>query len=97
MPERLEATVRGTVQGVGFRWFVVRQARSLELVGWVANQPDGSVLVVAEGPGAALDELVRALEKGPAGAAVSRVDADRFAASGTFSSFGIRSGGHAGD
>ena len=54
---RLEATVRGRVQGVGFRYFVVRRALELGLVGWVANGADGSVRCVAEGPSAALDAL----------------------------------------
>ena len=53
-PQRLVATVRGMVQGVGFRWFVQREAARLGLDGWVANQVDGSVEVVAEGPDAAL-------------------------------------------
>ena len=48
--ERLHAVVRGTVQGVGFRWFVQRVAARMELQGWVANRSDRSVEVVAEGP-----------------------------------------------
>jgi acylphosphatase len=95
--ERLEATVRGTVQGVGFRWFVVRHARRLEVAGWVANQDDGTVRIVAEGPAAALDELAAALHEGPAGADVSSVDVHRLTATGGFQRFGIRSRGHAGD
>lgn len=97
MPERLEATVRGVVQGVGYRWFVMRRARQLELVGWAANQPDGTVRVVAEGPGDALDELVRELENGPAGAAVRSVGVERLAATGAFTRFEIRAAGHSGD
>ena len=54
---RLDATLHGRVQGVGFRWFVQRTARGLGLVGWTQNQPDGSVRVVAEGPSASLDLL----------------------------------------
>ena len=41
--ERVDITVRGRVQGVAFRWYTVRQAQGLGLVGWVRNQPDGSV------------------------------------------------------
>ena len=95
--ERLTATVRGRVQGVGFRWFVQNQARGRRLVGWTANQSDGSVAVVAEGPSELLDELQAALVRGPTGAAVDRVDARRSPTTGEFASFTIRSGGHSGD
>ena len=94
---RLDATVRGRVQGVGFRYFVLRHAMDLELTGWVANGPDGSVRCVAEGPRPALDALHAALESGPAGAIVERVIADWQPASGTFTSFEVRSGAHPGD
>ena len=41
--------VRGRVQGVGFRWFVEREARTLSISGWVRNNVDGSVEVLAMG------------------------------------------------
>lgn len=66
--------IRGTVQGVGFRWFVLRHARRLGLVGYVRNLPDGSVEVAARGAAGALSELARELWRGPAGAAVQQVD-----------------------
>lgn len=94
---RLEATVRGRVQGVGFRYFVRRRASTLGLVGWVANQADGRVRCVAEGPAAALDELEAALRAGPPGSFVERVDAVRTAATGRFDAFVVRSGAHSGD
>lgn len=94
---RLEATVRGSVQGVGYRAFVVRTAQRLELVGWVANRPDGGVECVAEGPRAVLDRFVEALWNGPTFAEVARVDARWASPSGTFPSFGIRAYGHPGD
>ena len=95
--ERLEARVRGEVQGVGFRWFVRRNATRLGLTGWVANEGDGSVRLVAEGPPSRLDDLVRLLRQGPAGASVLAVDESRLPASGSFGGFEIRSRGHAGD
>ena len=94
---RIDAVVRGRVQGVGFRWFVSRIGSRLELAGWVANDADGSVRVVAEGAPSALDELIEALERGPAGASVTDVAVSRSAATGSFSGFSIRSGGHQGD
>jgi acylphosphatase len=94
---RVVATVRGIVQGVGFRWFVQREASRLGVVGWVANLPDGSVEVVAEGDEATLDQLVGRLREGPAASDVRRVDVRREPARGTLVSFGIRSGAHRGD
>jgi acylphosphatase len=94
---RLDATVRGRVQGVGFRYYVLRRAMGLGLRGWVANERDGSVRCVAEGPPEAVETLLGILEHGPAGSLVERVDVTRGAASGSFASFEIRSGGHSGD
>jgi acylphosphatase len=94
---RIEATVRGRVQGVGFRWYVSRLASRLEVTGWVANESDGSVHVVAEGNEAALVDLLESLERGPAGASVAEVSVERMAATGSFQGFAIRSGGHRGD
>ena len=96
-PRRLVATVHGFVQGVGYRWFVQREADRLGLAGWVVNQSDGSVAVVAEGPDAALDALLARLEEGPPGAAVSRVVVRHETARGTLDGFAIRSGAHRGD
>jgi acylphosphatase len=95
--ERLEARITGTVQGVGFRWFVVRKASDLGLTGWTANEPDGSVHVVAEGTPSSLDELENLLGEGPAGAHVEKLDSVRMAPTGEFSVFGIRSRAHRGD
>jgi acylphosphatase len=95
--ERLDATVSGRVQGVGFRWFVHEVADGLGLTGWVANEAGGTVRVVAEGAPDALDRLESELRSGPRGAAVADVRVRRDAASGEFDTFGIRSGWHAGD
>lgn len=64
--------VKGRVQGVGFRWFVHREAAALELHGWVRNTEDGHVEVLASGETEELGELAQALRKGSRG---SRVDA----------------------
>jgi acylphosphatase len=95
--ERLEATVHGRVQGVGYRYFVVRQASRLGLTGWVANEPTGRVRCVAEGPRDALETLLADLRDGPPGAWVDRVDATWSTASGSFEDFDVRSGWHPGD
>jgi acylphosphatase len=72
----LRATVRGRVQGVGYRMFVVRAARGLRLRGYVKNQHDRTVYVVAAGPRPALERLLAMLREGPLGARVSEVSTD---------------------
>lgn len=88
--ERLTGRVVGRVQGVGFRWWVIRQAEQLGLTGWVMNADDErSVELVAEGPSGDLDELERRLWAGPDGARVEAVEAARSAASDEYERFGI--------
>ncbi|MGB8030000.1 MAG: acylphosphatase [Terracidiphilus sp.] len=65
--------IQGRVQGVGFRWFVQREAGELELRGWVRNTEDGEVEVVAAGEAGNLDELRVSLRRGPRGARVDRI------------------------
>jgi acylphosphatase len=64
--------VKGRVQGVGFRWFVHREAAEIGLRGWVKNTDEGHVECVAAGEPDQLAELNAALHKGSRG---SRVDA----------------------
>jgi acylphosphatase len=68
----LHFLIRGRVQGVGFRWFVHREAAELGLRGWVRNTDAGDVEIVASGDAEALDDLRKELHKGSRG---SRVDA----------------------
>ncbi len=100
-PVRLEARVRGRVQGVGFRWFVLREARRLELDGWVANEADGSVRFVADGPRDDLEALLEVVREGPPASLVETVIVDwpPIPAGGSRrgSGFEIRSGAHRGD
>lgn len=94
---RLDAVVRGRVQGVGFRYFVLRAAAEADLDGWVANGADGSVRCRAEGSPAALEALLEALRTGPSGARVEAVDAAWSEATGDLGPFTVRSGSHPGD
>ncbi len=73
--EQAHVLVTGVVQGVGFRWFVLEQARALGLAGTVRNRPDGSVEIVAEGPRPALVRLIRLVTTGPPLARVREVRA----------------------
>jgi acylphosphatase len=63
--------VRGRVQGVGFRWFVEREAHTLGIAGWVRNNSDGTVEVLAMGTRDQLSGLRSRLREGPR---ASRVD-----------------------
>ena len=66
--------VRGRVQGVGFRWFVEREARTLGIAGWVRNRMDGTVEVLAMGTREQLSQLHSHLRQGPRAARVDEVD-----------------------
>jgi len=94
---RLEARVKGRVQGVGFRYFVISYAERLGLTGWVSNEQDGSVQCVAEGPRDDLETLLEALKEGPVSAIVEYVAEDWLPYTGHWGSFGVRSAGHRGD
>ena len=67
--------IRGRVQGVGFRHFIRFEARTLGLKGWVRNLADGTVEVMAEGPGADLERLRAIAGEGPRSSRVTDVDA----------------------
>ena len=95
--ERLDASVRGRVQGVGFRYFVMREAAYLGLAGYVANERDGSVRVVAEGPVSVLEQLLERLREGPPASIVERVIERREPARGIGGGFRIAVGEHRGD
>jgi acylphosphatase len=69
----LHFLIRGRVQGVGFRWFVHREASELDLHGWVRNTEDGDVEVVASGSVEDLAELRSSLRRGPRGARVDQL------------------------
>jgi acylphosphatase len=66
--------VRGRVQGVGFRWFVEREALMLGVAGWVRNNADGAVEVFAQGTSEQLAALRGRLQQGPRAARVDNVD-----------------------
>ncbi len=65
--------VKGRVQGVGFRWFVHREAAELGLRGWVRNTDDGHVEVLAAGEPEQLKDLMKALAQGSRGSRVDEV------------------------
>lgn len=87
----LHAVVHGFVQGVNFRYFVLRHARALGLTGYVRNLLlEGAVEVLAEGEREDLERLLRKLEVGPRGAWVERVDVEWSEYRGAYSRFEVR-------
>jgi acylphosphatase len=86
----MHVEILGEVQGVGFRWFVRNQARTLGLGGWVKNRSDGAVEVAARGEAGALEALRAALQSGPRGAHVKAVrDLARIAEETLPATFGL--------
>ena len=82
--------VRGRVQGVGFRWFVEREAVLLQIAGWVRNNPDGSVEVLAQGTREQLAGLHGRLREGPRAARVDEVEVSEAQPIAGLSSFQIQ-------
>src|SRR5215210_1490641 len=70
----VHVTIRGQVQGVGFRAFIERQALERGLDGWVRNREDGSVEAVFAGASAAVDAMLDACRTGPTGAKIDGID-----------------------
>jgi acylphosphatase len=85
-----EFVVSGIVQGVGFRYFVYRNATSLDLTGYVKNLPNGDVLTVVEGRKDLVEELYNRLKIGPMRAYVKSVNQKYYGYQGRFETFEIR-------
>ena len=83
------ALVIGRVQGVGFRYSAIHEARRLGVCGTVSNQPDGSVEVVAEGEADGLARLVSWLRKGPPGAHVRDLQIEWTPFTGRYTDFDV--------
>lgn len=88
--ERVEVIVRGRVQGVGFRYFVIEKARALQLAGFARNRGDGTVETVAEGAHDVLLRLVEALRHGPPASRVEGLDCHWTEARGDHAGFEIK-------
>ena len=95
MPESALARrflVRGRVQGVGFRWFVEREAHILQIAGWIRNNPDGTVEVLAQGTREQLAGLHSRLREGPRAARVDQVEVSDAEPIPGLASFQVRGG-----
>lgn len=84
-----DARVGGIVQGVGFRYCALREARGLGLTGWIRNEADGSVSLHAEGRPEDLDSFAAWLREGPPGARVTELSLVSTAASGYYRDFSV--------
>jgi acylphosphatase len=87
---RIHAIVHGRVQGVFFRAFTQQNAHRLNLKGWVRNRAEGTVEVVAEGPTEDLIDFENALNTGPPGSKVDKVDLTKKPSTGEFAHFTIK-------
>ena len=90
MKVRAEILVNGLVQGVGFRFFVYREALKLGLVGFTKNLFTGEVLTVAEGEKSLVEELYRKIKVGPSHASVKNCNVDWLEPKNEFNIFEIR-------
>ena len=77
--------ITGRVQGVGFRYHMVRAARNFGVTGWVRNRRDGSVEAVVSGTPAAVENIIAWARRGPASAAVNGIEIAE--AAGNFTNF----------
>jgi acylphosphatase len=84
-----DITVRGLVQGVGFRWFADKRARELGIYGFVKNLDNGDVFIRAEGRHDKIEELILLLHKGPSFARVREVQVAWTDDTGKFTEFQI--------
>ena len=87
---RVHLTIIGGVQGVFFRAHTEEKARELGLTGWVANESDGTVSVVAEGPENKVNDLIDWCHGGPSTAQGEKVKVDYETYTGEFEEFSIR-------
>ena len=88
--EELRAIVKGYVQGVGFRYFVIHRAQPLGLRGYTRNLSNGDVEVVAQGPRPTLERLLAQLRRGPSAADVEEVQVTWQQPTELFSGFHVR-------
>lgn len=88
--KRLTANIQGRVQGVSFRYYTQRTAQSLGVRGWVRNDPDGGVAVVAEGGETELKQLLEFLKRGSPAALVHTLKFDWQDATSEFDRFEVR-------
>ncbi|CAA9957306.1 hypothetical protein CFE70_000870 [Pyrenophora teres f. teres 0-1] len=88
--KRIQYKVEGRVQGVNFRSFTQKQARSIGITGFVTNASDGSVQGEAQGSEDKINDFIQHLNKGPSAASVSKVDQSDMSTKSDESSFNVQ-------
>jgi acylphosphatase len=90
MEVRAEIIVNGLVQGVGYRYFVLREAKRLELKGFTQNLYTGEVMTVVEGEKGIIEELINKLKVGPIHASVKSCKVDWLELKNEFTDFEVK-------
>lgn len=90
MKQRITVRYEGRVQGVGFRYTAVSLAQDLAVTGYVKNEFDGSVLLIAEGTEEQLTELLQAIRRSHLGKYITDEQVKRSVATGEFKGFGVQ-------
>ncbi|MDR3335116.1 MAG: acylphosphatase [Treponema sp.] len=86
------AIIRGRVQGVGFRYTCLNEARRIGLLGWVRNTPDGDVEVWSEGPTEKQELFLSWLRQGPPNARVDSFSCEMRRPTGKYRNFSVKDG-----
>jgi acylphosphatase len=87
---KAQVIIQGFVQGVGYRFFAVRQAQDYNIRGYVRNLPNGYVEVVAEGEKGILNDFIEQLRIGPVSSQVTGIDIKWFEEEQGFNDFRVR-------
>ncbi|MCX7833466.1 MAG: acylphosphatase [Ignavibacteria bacterium] len=87
--KHVKITVKGLVQGVGFRYFCAHKAIELSISGYAKNMYDGSVLIEAEGEDGMVNEFIESVKIGPPLSKVNSINVEELEYEGKFKSFRI--------
>ncbi len=85
-----ELTVKGRVQGVGYRYFAVQKGSEMGITGWVKNSVDGSVIIVAQGIEEEIKTFIDYLYIGPTRARVDQITKVKFNTLSDFNNFSVK-------
>ena len=87
---RAQIIIQGLIQGVGYRFFAIEQARKYNIRGYVRNLPDGCVEVIAEGDKGMLNDFIKRLRIGPPSGHVTGIDVKWHEEEYGFTDFDVR-------